>query len=44
MPIVSRSKDRTSLALGWEAAKANALPGFILQAAMLAVLIASSSV
>lgn len=30
----------TSLALGWEAAKANAVPGFILQAAMLFVLIA----
>jgi hypothetical protein len=40
MAIASRSKDRTSLALGWEAAKANALPGFILQAAMLALLIA----
>jgi hypothetical protein len=40
MAIASRSNDRTSLALGWEAAKANALPGFILQAAMLVVLIA----
>src|SRR4051794_2781814 len=37
---VTRKTDRTSLALGWEAAKANAVPGFILQAAMLAVLIA----
>lgn len=40
MAIASRKGDRTSLALGWEAAKANALPGFILQAAMLALLIA----
>jgi len=40
MAIASRSNDRTSLALGWEAARANALPGFILQAAMLVVLIA----
>jgi hypothetical protein len=31
--------NRTSLALGWEAARANALPGFILQGAMLLVLI-----
>lgn len=31
---------RTPFALGWEAAKANAVPGFILQGAMLAVLIA----
>jgi hypothetical protein len=30
---------RTPLALGWEAAKANAVPGFILQAAMLLVLV-----
>ena len=39
MVVTERTK-RTSLALGWEAAKANALPGFILQAAMFAVLIA----
>jgi hypothetical protein len=38
--VIARKTDRTSLALGWEAAKANAVPGFILQAAMLAVLIA----
>src|ERR1700759_3364496 len=31
--------NRTPLALGWEAAKANAVPGFILQAAMLLVLV-----
>ena len=40
MALAARPNDRTSLALGWEAAKANALPGFILQAAMLALLIA----
>jgi hypothetical protein len=40
MPVPSRAINRTSLALGWEAAKANAVPGFILQAAMLFVLIA----
>src|SRR4030081_2435437 len=33
-------KSRTPLTIGWEAAKANALPGFILQGAMLAILIA----
>jgi hypothetical protein len=38
-PVTQKAKS-TSLALGWEAAKANAVPGFILQAAMLAVLIA----
>jgi hypothetical protein len=37
--IASRREDRTSLALGWEAAKANAIPAFILQGAMLVVLI-----
>src|SRR4051794_19373826 len=37
---VAQKKNQTSLALGWEAAKANAVPGFILQAAMLFVLIA----
>lgn len=31
---------RTPLSLGWEAARANALPGFILQAMMLALLVA----
>ena len=31
---------RTPLTIGWEAARANAVPGFILQAAMLAVLVA----
>jgi len=31
---------RTPLTIGWEAARANAIPGLILQAAMLAVLIA----
>src|SRR4051794_36010326 len=36
----ARKANQTSLALGWEAAKANAVPGFILQAAMLFVLIA----
>jgi hypothetical protein len=35
----SRKTNRTSLALGWEAAKANAVPGFILQAAMFLILI-----
>src|SRR5204863_2568568 len=39
MAIASRKEDRTSLALGWEAARANAVPAFILQGAMLAVLI-----
>ena len=33
-------KSRTPLTIGWEAAKANALPGFVLQGAMLAILIA----
>jgi hypothetical protein len=33
-------KSRTPLTIGWEAAKANALPGFILQGVMLAILIA----
>ena len=39
MAIISRNSDRTSLALGWEAAKANAVPAFILQGAMLALLV-----
>lgn len=34
------TKARTPLAIGWEAAKANAVPGFILQGLMLAILIA----
>src|SRR3954462_14764470 len=37
--VVARKLNRTPLALGWEAAKANAVPGFVLQAAMLLVLI-----
>jgi hypothetical protein len=39
MSMVSRQTNRTSLALGWEAAKANAVPAFILQGAMLVILI-----
>jgi len=39
MSVVSHETNRTSLALGWEAAKANAIPAFILQGAMLVVLI-----
>ena len=38
--VTTPTRNRTPLALGWEAAKANAVPGFILQAAMLLVLIA----
>jgi hypothetical protein len=34
------AKSRTPLTIGWEAAKANALPGFVLQGAMLAILVA----
>ena len=37
--VTTGNKRRTSLALGWEATKANAVPGFVLQAAMLLVLI-----
>ena len=37
--VLPKSTNRTPLALGWEAAKANAVPGFILQGAMLVVLI-----
>src|SRR5881394_1169817 len=37
--VTPQNESRTSLALGWEAAKANAVPGFILQATMLLVLI-----
>src|SRR5436190_7156630 len=40
MVIAAKKTDRTSLALGWEAAKANAIPAFILQGAMLALLVA----
>ena len=39
MSVAPGKTNRTSLALGWEAAKANAVPALILQAAMLAVLI-----
>jgi hypothetical protein len=39
MSVVSHQTNRTSLALGWEAARANAVPALILQGAMLAVLI-----
>jgi len=37
--VTKETNSRTSLALGWEAAKANAVPGLVLQAAMLFVLI-----
>ena len=37
---MSRTHSRTPLALGWEAARANAVPAFILQAAMIALLVA----
>ena len=37
--VATGNKRRTSLALGWEATKANAVPGFVLQGAMLLVLI-----
>jgi hypothetical protein len=40
MLIASPKTNRTSLAIGWEAAKANAVPAFILQGAMLVILIA----
>jgi hypothetical protein len=39
MTVSADKANRTSLALGWEAARANAVPGFILQGAMLLVLI-----
>jgi hypothetical protein len=38
--IDPKNESRTPLTIGWQAAKANAVPGFILQAAMLVVLIA----
>ena len=37
---VPTGQARTPLTIGWQAAKANAVPGFILQVAMLAVLLA----
>jgi hypothetical protein len=37
---MASARSRTPLALGWEAARANALPGFILQAMMLPLLVA----
>lgn len=37
--VASGAKKKAPLALGWEAAKANAVPGFVLQGAMLLVLI-----
>ena len=37
--VTTPTKSRTPFALGWEAAKANAVPGFVLQTAMLLVLI-----
>ena len=40
MHVKPANSKRTPLALGWEAARANALPGFILQAMMLALLVA----
>ena len=39
MSVTGNTRGRTPLALGWEAAKANAIPGLILQALMLALLI-----
>lgn len=39
MVIAAHKGNRTSLAIGWEAAKANAVPAFILQGVMLAILI-----
>ena len=39
MSVPASKTNRTSLAIGWEAAKANAVPAFILQGAMLVVLI-----
>jgi hypothetical protein len=40
MVITSQKTSRPALAIGWEAAKANAVPAFILQSAMLAILLA----
>src|SRR3954470_23310596 len=39
MALGRKVEARTPLALGWEAAKANAVPAFILQAVMLGLLI-----
>jgi hypothetical protein len=39
MTVAAPNTNRTSLALGWEAAKANAVPAFVLQGAMLAILV-----
>ena len=40
MSIALGKSNRNPLALGWEAARANAVPAFILQAAMVALLVA----
>jgi len=40
MTVPLQKTNRTSLAIGWEAARANAVPAFILQGAMLAILVA----
>jgi hypothetical protein len=40
MSVAPGKTNRTPLALGWEAAKANAVAGFILQGAMLLILVA----
>jgi hypothetical protein len=37
---MNRDTSRTPLSLGWQAARANAVPGFVLQALMLALLVA----
>ncbi|MGZ5020719.1 MAG: hypothetical protein ACXWAV_09835, partial [Chthoniobacterales bacterium] len=39
MSVAGKTKGRTPLMIGWEAAKANAIPAFILQALMLALLV-----
>ena len=39
MSVPALKTNRTPLTIGWEAAKANAIPAFILQAAMLALLV-----
>ncbi len=40
LPTLSRRRSRSSLALGWDAARANAAPAFFLQALMLGLLFA----
>ncbi len=40
MNVAAADRRSTPLTIGWQAAKANAVPGFILQAAMLGVLLA----